>query len=190
MRIELKEPYTSLYRLAYLRRDSSGRGRVDLINSKTDRTTISYAKFLVETTTGDFVPSGYDVDHINGDCSDDDLSNLQILDRKTHIAKSALERAGRTTASFSCPNCGLNFTKEKRVATSKKKNIFCSRSCNGKFNYSTSNLSNLSKISEEKILEIKSLNAAGLSGYRIAKITGISANTVNKYRKELAPIPE
>ena len=92
MRIELKEPYTNLYRLAYLRRDSSGRGRVDLVNSKTDRTTISYAKFLVETTTGGFVPSGYDVDHINGDCSDDDLSNLQILDRKTHLAKSALER--------------------------------------------------------------------------------------------------
>ena len=187
MRVELSEPYASLYRRAYLRRDSTGRGRVDLVNTNTDRTTIAYARYLLEVKIGDFIPKGYEVDHINSDCSDDRIENLQILSREDHLVKSALERGGRTVVTLNCPSCKFDFVVEQRMLTAKKKNIFCSRSCNGKYNFSKSSLR---KIPDGKYEEIKKLASQGLSGYRIAKLTGVSGNTVLKYMKEFTPVSE
>lgn len=182
MKIELQEPYSSNYRVGYLRYDKYGRGRVDLIRTKTDRTTISYARYLMEINIGQFIPDGFEVDHIDGDCSNDNLDNIQILSRADHIKKTAIENTGRAVVELICPCCGIKFEKEKRFIHPSKKNNFCSRRCNGKFSgHKSRNLG--IPISEEKISEIKRLAEDGLSGYRISKITGISANTVLKYMK-------
>ena len=191
MIIELQEPYASRYRRGYLRRSKDGRGRVDLVNTKTDRTTVSYARYLVEVDMGDFVPEGYEVDHINADCSDDRLENLQILSREDHIAKSALENEGRSYVNLSCPCCGKEFLREKRFVNPLSKNIFCSRKCNGKFNSKNNNGFLGSKVIADDVLDtIKKLTVEGLTGYRIAKMVGLSANTVRKYMKEFTPVPE
>lgn len=113
MRIVLEEPYASRYRKGYLRRDSSGRGRVDLVNTSTDRTTVAYARYLLEISMGDFIPAGYEVAHIDTDCSNDDLSNLQILTVEEHLKKSAKEREGRTYTEFTCPSA-VRYFKEKQ----------------------------------------------------------------------------
>ena len=189
MKIVLEEPYASRYRKGYLRRDSFGRGRVDLVNTSTDRTTVAYARYLLEISMGDFIPAGYEVDHIDTDCSNDDLSNLQILTVEEHLKKSAKEREGRTYTKFTCPQCGTIFQREARNISSKQKNVFCSNSCNAKYSIGkTAKVGN--PISEDKILEIRKLALEGLTGYRISKITGISGNTVMKYIRELAPVPE
>ena len=191
MKIELQEPYVTRYRMAYLRRDKDGRGRVDLVNTKTDRTTISYARYLVEVSINDFVPEGYEVDHINADCSDDRLENLQILSREDHIAKSARENEGRTYVSLVCPCCGKEFVREKRFVNPSSKNIFCTKKCNGKFNSANNKGFLGSKVIGEDILDtIRKLAVEGLTGYKIAKVVGLSANTVRKYMKEFTPIPE
>ena len=191
MRIELKDPYAAMYRRAYLRRDSRGRGRVDLINTKFDRTTISYARYLLEVEMGRRIPAGYEVDHIDADCSNDDLGNLQILTTEEHLRKSAAEREGISYKSLVCPQCGLGFERETRQLTLGKKNIFCSRSCNARFSISVAKTAKVANpITVDKIREIQSLALEGLSGYRIKKITGISGNTVLKYIKELASVPE
>lgn len=191
MKIELQEPYATRYRVAYLRRDKDGRGRVDLVNTKTDRTTISYARYLVEVSINDFIPEGYEVDHINADCSDDRLENLQILSREDHIAKSARENEGRTYVTLLCPCCNKEFLREKRFVNSSKKNIFCSRKCNGKFNFiNNKGFIGNKTISEDDLNTIRKLAVEGLTGYKIAKVIGLSANTVRKYMKEFTPIPE
>ena len=191
MKIELQEPYVTRYRMAYLRRDKYGRGRVDLVNTETDRTTISYARYLVEVSINDFIPEGYEVDHINADCSDDRLENLQILSREDHIAKSAREKEGRTYVSLICPCCSTEFVREKRFVNPSSKNIFCTRKCNGKFNSINNKGFVGSKVIGEDVLEtIRKLAVEGLTGYKIAKVVGLSANTVRKYMKEFTPIPE
>lgn len=189
MRIALKEPYASRYRRGYLRRDSFGRGRVDLVNTSTDRTTVAYARYLLEVEMGDFIPAGYEVDHIDADCSNDNLANLQILTKEEHLLKSAKEREGRAYTAFNCPQCGTIFQRETRNVSSKQKNVFCSSSCNAKYSIGkTSKVGN--PISTEMIAEIKRLALEGLTGYRISKITGVSGDTARKYIKELAPVPE
>ena len=190
MRIVLEEPYASRYRKGYLRRDSSGRGRVDLVNTSTDRTTVSYARYLVEVQMNAFIPAGYEVDHIDADCSNDDLSNLQVLTVEDHLKKSAKEREGRAYSEFICPYCGTVFHKETRNVTILQKNVFCSYSCNAKYSMANKTAKVGNPISKEKIEEIKKLASEGLTGYRISKITGISGNTVLKYMREVAPVPE
>ena len=133
MRIILEEPYASRYRKEYLRRDSFGRGRVDLVNTSTDRTTVAYARYLLEVNSGEFIPAGYEVDHIDAGCSNDDLSNLQILTREDHLLKSAKEREGRSYTVLVCPHCGVEFERETRSLVYNTKNVFCSRSCNAKY---------------------------------------------------------
>ena len=189
MRIILEEPYASRYRKGYLRRDSFGRGRVDLVNTSTDRTTVAYARYLLEVKSGEFIPAGYEVDHIDADCSNDSLENLQILTKEEHLVKSAREREGRTYTSLTCPHCGVEFERESR-SVGVSKNIFCSRSCNAKYSIVNKIAKVGNSIPEEKREEIKRLALEGLTGYRISKITGISGNTVMKYIREIAPVPE
>lgn len=124
MRIVLEEPYASRYRKGYLRRDSSGRGRVDLVNTSTDRTTVSYARYLVEVQMNAFIPAGYEVDHIDADCSNDDLSNLQVLTVEDHLKKSAKEREGRAYSGFICPYCGTFFIKRLGMSPFYRKMCF------------------------------------------------------------------
>lgn len=183
MKIELQEPYASRYSNGYLRVDEYGRGRVDLVNSRADRTTVSYARYLVETSIGEFIPSGYEVDHKDTDCSNDDLSNLQVLTREEHILKTSKERTGKTILILKCAHCGIEFKREKRQIKVDSVATFCSRSCNGKHN-SCLTLNLVAKpVTEDKLLKIKELASQGLSGYKISKIVGVSANTVRKYMK-------
>ena len=74
MVIELESPYKEIYRKGYLREDKSGRKRLDLINSKRDRTTISYARYLVSVDLGYVLGQDYEVDHIDTDCSNDEIT--------------------------------------------------------------------------------------------------------------------
>lgn len=132
MRIELEEPFKSKYRLGYLRRDSRGRGRVDLVNTDTDRTTVSYARYLVSVQEGRFLEEWEEVDHIDGNPSNDSLSNLQILSTSEHIVKTVKERPPRKKLSLVCPQCSKVFERWANQVGGRT-NVFCSRSCNAKY---------------------------------------------------------
>lgn len=56
-------------------------------NYETHRTTLmSYHSFLYAWVKGE-VPAGMDVDHIDGDPLNNDISNLQLLTRQENLAK-------------------------------------------------------------------------------------------------------
>ena len=131
MRIELEEPFVLLWKRAYLRVDKRGRSRVDLVNTSKDRTTISYARYLVSVREGRILNELEEVDHIDGDCSNDSLDNLQILSREEHIKKTQSTRPARAKFSLTCPRCGVNFERYANQMSGRT-NIFCSRSCNAK----------------------------------------------------------
>lgn len=171
-----------LWRRAYLRYDKDGRKRVDLVNTGKDRTTISYAKYVYTVHTGDFVPEGMTVDHINEDKTDDRPDNLQLLTLSDNSKKwvKHYRDTVMVTHPLVCPQCGTSFTLSTSEYSARRgnKNIFCSRSCNGKYYPKP-----YGQKSEEEIREILDLHGQGLSAYRISKITGITANTVLKYIK-------
>ena len=88
MVINLEEPYSSLYRKGYLRIPKDGRKMVDLFNSSEDRTTISYARYLMCVNLGYILSKDYEVDHIDRDKNNDDISNLQVLSVEEHRRKT------------------------------------------------------------------------------------------------------
>ena len=135
MKIELESPFKELWKKGYLRQSKKdNRRRVDLVNSSKDRTTISYAKYLICIKRGELLPEGYEVDHIDADCCNDALDNLQVLPTKDHTEKTKKEATtGRTIVKIVCPNCYKTFEREKRNVkpnTTPK----CSRKCNAQFN--------------------------------------------------------
>ena len=131
MVFDLEEPFKSLYRKSYLREDKFGRKRVDLVNSEKDRTTIAYARYLMCVKVGYVLSNEYEVDHIDRDCSNDDITNLQILTKEDHLYKTSLEMTtGRNTKIVNCACCGKLFEREVRQIRYEKQ--LCSRVCNGK----------------------------------------------------------
>lgn len=60
-------------------------------NYKTHKMALmSYQSFLYAWFIGD-VPVGYDVDHIDGNTLNNDISNLQLLTRKDNLAKRQIQ---------------------------------------------------------------------------------------------------
>lgn len=138
MRIVLNKPYSDDWRLGYLRASPDGRKRVDLFNSNSDRTTVSYARYLMACREGRYLTEDEEVDHKDTDPTNDRLDNLQILSTKEHRLKTAKENTGRSIVTLSCCNCGTLFDRELRLIKFKPSQVnhFCSRSCNGKFYWS------------------------------------------------------
>ena len=128
MVINLEEPYSSLYRKGYLRISKDGRKRVDLFNSNTDRTTISYARYVMCVNLGYVLSKDYEVDHIDRDKNNDDISNLQVLSVEEHRQKNSKEmKTGRAFTELVCNNCGKLFKRESRAV--KYRNYYCDNFC-------------------------------------------------------------
>lgn len=132
MKIELKGPYSKLYKFAYVRVCSDNRKRVDLFNSNSDRTTITYAKYLVSVELDRIIDKSEEVDHIDGDKTNDSIENLQVISKHEHRKKTAYEREPRKFLIVSCAYCNVEFKKWANQVQGKK-NLFCSRSCNARF---------------------------------------------------------
>lgn len=138
MLIELQSPFKERWKKGYLRESlQDNRKRIDLYNSDSDRTTISYARYLKSVELGYIIPEGFEVDHKDKNNTNDSLSNLQILTFDEHRDKSSKEMStGRTMIDLVCAECGKSFLRELRLVHSihgSAKNNFCSRQCNGIF---------------------------------------------------------
>jgi hypothetical protein len=119
----------------YKRRDHIGDERSILIvedmNGK--RRTKSYPKYLMEMHLGRELDVNESIDHIDYDISNNDLSNLQVIDRKEH---SALDTRRVKLENFNCVECGKSFQRSPRLIRDKAKKgktgPFCSRSCSAR----------------------------------------------------------
>ena len=132
MRIKLEEPFASKWRRGYLRTSKDKRKRVDLINSKSHRTTISYARYLVCVSLGYELSSEFEVDHIDTDCTNDSINNLQVLTIEEHRRKTSSENStGRSLTDLVCPNCNKEFKKFTNLIYVEKPK--CSRKCNAEY---------------------------------------------------------
>ena len=184
-KIQLKEPYKSLWKLGYLRKSSqSERMLLDLVNSQHDRTTTSYARYLFSVSVGYMIPDGFEIDHIDGDPTNDSLNNLQMLTVEEHLIKSSKEKSGRSTVELTCPHCRCVFETECRNIRPEKVRNFCSRQCNGKY-YHGDGISKRTSGAWEIQDKIRELRELGYSDYKIANITKLKRTNIYYTRKVL-----
>ena len=109
---------------------------VAIKDGEKNRTTISYARYLMSVKEGRILEDYEEVDHIDNDKSNDNIDNLQILSLDENKLKYATSsHIGVTMVKLKCPNCGRIFSKEKRNTHLDKKGkcTSCCRSCAGQF---------------------------------------------------------
>jgi hypothetical protein len=73
---------------------------------------MSYARYLYAVSSGKVVPVIYDVDHKDGDCTNDTYENLQLLTKAQNSKKSAADpRSLKRSRIYvmECPVCDKNF---------------------------------------------------------------------------------
>lgn len=129
MKIELEEPYKSIWRLGYLVTNPEGRKTVILYNSHSSRSSTSYARYVMSVNLGRVLEKYEHVDHIDNDKTNDGVANLQLLS----LAENNLKRvkySGKEAIYFDlvCPICGTVFKIAKRNIKFRP-NATCSRSC-------------------------------------------------------------
>ena len=190
MKIDLEYPYNTLWNNGYIVINPEGRRNVVLFNSQIDRSTVSFARYLMSVKLGRFLTDQEEVDHIDNNKTNDDPNNLQILTPEQNREKQRLHYINSVQQKFdlACPYCGKDFTLTERDMKMKfdyfhKNNgsglIYCSSSCNAKYNSDTNPIGR--PTDEDLIQRIKSLRRHGLSSYKIADELKISRSTVMKY---------
>ncbi len=98
-------------------------------------TTMSWARYTMTLHLGKMIDSTLEVDHINGDRSDDRVENLQLLDHAANARKSARPK---TLVTLVCPYCKKDFTRPRNNTHLVKGGnpTHCSRRCATKHQFS------------------------------------------------------
>jgi len=131
MNIKTEFPYNE-YK-GYIVINKENRRHVCLVHTITkQRTTTSYARYLISVKEGRILTNLEEVDHINGDKTDDSLDNLQILSKNENIRKSFSHRS-RKMVEMTCPNCNEIFSKPLNCTHLQKKGKYTS--CSSKCSY-------------------------------------------------------
>jgi len=188
-KIELEEPYKSIYKVGYVITNSENRKHIILAKNDGGISSCSYARYLMAVKLGYFISKDFQVDHINNDKTDDRPENLQLLTQKENIAKQTKHYIDNIQKRYtlSCFNCNKEFIITERQLKMRNKstktgNFYCSRRCvqhtcrppiNSKRNFVY--------FPVDKIAKIKQLRSEGLSSYKIAEALGCARNTVMKY---------
>ena len=136
--MQLEYPYSEKWNKGYLVTNTENRRNVVLYNSHTDRSTVSYARYLMSVHLGRFLEKHEEVDHIDNDKTNDTIENLQILTREENTAKNNrfIFKKQYSYMNFKCPVC-LGIVKKRRgntqaVNVHKGKITCCSRDCSYK----------------------------------------------------------
>lgn len=119
----------------YLRKD--GRKHIIAIFENNVRKTVSYPKYLMELHIGRYLDINETIDHIDKDKTNDNINNLQILNKSEHSSKDARKLK---PVHLICLVCSGKFSISGRKLHEAYQNRdlknttgpFCSKSCAGK----------------------------------------------------------
>lgn len=133
MKIETQYPFDNYN--GYIVINKENRKHLCLINkiNKKERTTISYARYLMSIKEKRILNKNEQVDHIDGNKTNDIIENLQILSKKENNIKKYIE-TNKTLKmiSLQCPNCNKIFDIRMGNSFLVKKGYYntCSKNCN------------------------------------------------------------
>ncbi len=110
--------------------------KIVVIVDGSNRTTQTYAKYLLEAKLGRKLQLHEDADHIDNNPANDSVDNLQALD---HLANMLKGRKAADRGEFYCPVCKSKFVRLlrdiRRNQGRGKKGPYCSKRCSGKVNH-------------------------------------------------------
>ena len=118
----------------YLGKDN--RYRISIKFNDNSKKTMSYPKYLMEQHLGRYLDVNEQIDHIDGNPLNNDISNLQILKLGEHQKLDVLRNKDITV---NCKYCGKEFTINgsnlyNRNRTDRHSSgYFCSKTCSGKY---------------------------------------------------------
>lgn len=194
MIIELQKPYSDYWARGYLRFDKKlNRNMITFYSVEGRGKITSYARYLYSVYLGYEVPEEYEVDHINNDCSDDRIENLQLLTKEQNLYKQHWYYIMYQQVHYgcTCPNCLTPFLLLERDYNMKLKAgvqyAYCSIKCFREHNKFLINSGQRTtthpnpSISKEIQSQIKSLRSQGLTGKAISEQLNLNRNTVMKY---------
>lgn len=116
-----------------------GRWRVHMRNIHTNKlTTILYAKYLKSIEVGRILQRHEEVDHIDSDKTNDDVSNIDIVTHEENIRRYSKVRTPKRMITLHCPNCEIEFTiayNQCHLVKKTKNPTCCSRKCSGSYSH-------------------------------------------------------
>ena len=131
-KIDLEYPYNKDWKLGYLVKNGEERRTVILYNSHKDRSSTAYARYLVSTSLGRYLSKEEQVDHIDNDKTNDQITNLQILLPLANSQKEA-KRRGKLVVEMLCHSCGAVFQRRRgnscRIPSKKGRIFSCTPTC-------------------------------------------------------------
>lgn len=98
-----------------------------------ERATVTYAKYVMSVKHGRRLSREEEVDHVDGNKLNDDVSNLEIVSRKENKRRYDLAHPEKVV-SLECDYCHRTFSRVRRQTSHSKPGQvgnYCSRSCNG-----------------------------------------------------------
>lgn len=129
-KIDLCFPYSEDWRYGYVVTNKENRKTLILYNSPKDRSSTQYARYLMAVESGRYLEDKEEVDHIDEDKTNDDISNLRVISSEEHRRKNIVYLEGY------CNICGQLIRRTKSELRPKEKhkklaegNLCCSRIC-------------------------------------------------------------
>lgn len=128
--------YTNLVKIYGPYKNGEGRLVIWLKFDDGTKRGISYPKYLMELHLNRYLLDNETVDHIDGNFLNNNISNLQVLDRKEHCKLDVIRNKN---IEVNCTYCNKLFIIEgSKLHTRNRKDknnsgYFCSRSCSGKY---------------------------------------------------------
>ena len=86
MKVELKHPYAKQWLKGYVTARPDGRKVLTLYNSPKIRSSVNYARYLLEVELGRFLGPNEHADHRDDDRTNDSPSNLRVRSASLNIA--------------------------------------------------------------------------------------------------------
>lgn len=128
MKLELSEYYKEFgFKAVYMRFNKcTGRNQVILVRNDGSLTGMSYAKYVYTSYHKCKIEKGDEIDHIDDNKLNDDISNLQVLSKSENARKN---KKRRQYVALICPVCGKEFILPKNVSDSIETEPCCSKSC-------------------------------------------------------------
>jgi hypothetical protein len=131
-------PYDGYYIYAPRHHEKENRYYVTMfpIEGEKKQINTAYARYLFSVHTKQRYAKCMEIDHIDGDPTNDVISNLQILSKDENARKHLIDRGiAHATVDIKCPECNQVFTRRRSQTYLSKGGIFtaCSRKCSGTF---------------------------------------------------------
>lgn len=131
MKINLEYPFNEIWSRGYLVTNRENRRHVILYNSHHNRSSISYARYLLSVKEKRFLSEDEAADHIDNDKTNDAIENLQVLTKKENSRKHT-RTISRKLVLIKCPVCEKEFTRrynQTHLLGNNKTLSFCRREC-------------------------------------------------------------